>query len=519
MSYSNQITDLEAEQRSQDVQLEPYSLYRSLAAIPQPNVHAILPVPGNAGNFYLHHPQYHQEGALIYGKLQYDGVQYQHPATNLYPAVASSSNHYNHYMAAPSAPRDFPVPVIHGQHEQLPFASTQGSLGINEDSYGRNNLYVDNVGGLFKRKNAEGIPVNFQYQHALVGSSFPPASMVSASFVPPEYRGNGALSFTEDGALRSMSNHLLQGNYVSQGCEFPGNYWSGVQFNSSTREAGTWAWNQSARLPYLPGDIQGCEDGGNISVRGYQVTNGNGGLTSFVYPSIPQRHPNLPRLPPHIQGVRPQFITLPPQMIASSQSHLPSSSFDSAINPFAIVEAGSRYIRPFPPTGFRLYRPQREGFMLGTNTRYHNLPNMRVLPEDGVAMLDIPGYHEVRDSVDQHREMRMDVDNMSYEELLALGEQIGTAKTGLLEEVIVSHLKTRSFSSVGIPCNLESAACSDHKIDFCVICQSDYKDQESVGTLDCGHEYHAECITNWLIVKNNCPICKSTALVAEVKDS
>lgn len=30
-------------------------------------------------------------------------------------------------------------------------------------------------------------------------------------------------------------------------------------------------------------------------------------------------------------------------------------------------------------------------------------------------MLDIPGYHEVRDSVDQHREMRMDVDNMSYE--------------------------------------------------------------------------------------------------------
>lgn len=521
MSYSNQITDLEAEQRSQDVQPEPYAFYRSLATFPQPNVHAISPASGigNAGSFYLHHPQYPQEGALIYGKLQYDGVQYQHPATNLYPAIASSSNHYNHYMAAPSAPRDFLVPVNHGQHEQLPFASAQGNFVINEDSYGRNSHFVDSVGGSFKRKNAEGIPVNFQYQHALVGSSFPPASMGAASFVPPEYRANGSLSFTEDGALGSMRNHLLQGNYVSQAGEFPGNYRSGFQFNSSARETETWAWNQSARLPYLPGDTQGCEDGENISVRGYQVTNGNGGLTSFLYPSIPQGHPNLRHLPSHIQGMRPQFINLPPQMTASSQRHLPSSSFDSPINPFALVEAGSRYIRSFPPTGFRLYRPQPGEFMLGTNTRHHNLPNMRVLPEDGVAMLDIPGYHEVRDSVDQHREMRMDVDHMSYEELLALGEQIGTAKTGLSEEVIVSHLKTRSFSSVEIPCNLESAACSDHKTDFCVICQSDYKDQENVGTLDCGHEYHADCVTNWLIVKNSCPICKSTALLMEGKDS
>ncbi|XP_059301200.1 probable E3 ubiquitin-protein ligase ZFP1 [Lycium ferocissimum] len=498
MSYSNQITDLEAEQRSQDVQPEPCAFYRSLATFPQPNVHAILPGPGNAGNFYLHHPQYHQEGALIYGKLQYNGVQYQHPVTNLDPAIASSSNHYNHYMAAPSTPRDFPVAVNHGQYEQLPFATTQG---INEDSYGRTNLYVDGVGDSFKRKNAEGIPVNFQYQHALVGPSFPLTSMGAASSVSGH---NG--------------NHMLQGNYVGQACQFPGNYWSGLQLNGSSRD--TEAWNHSARLPYMPGNTQNCDDGGNISMRGYQVTYGNGGLTSFVYPSVPPGHPNLLHLPPNIQGARPQFITLPPQMTASSHRHLPSSSsFDSTINPFALVEAGSRFIRPFPPTGFRLYRPQRGEFMLGTNTRHHNLPNMRVLPEDGVAMLDIPGYHEVRDPVDQHREMRMDVDHMSYEELLALGEQIGTAKTGLLEEVIVSNLKTRSFSSVEIPCNLESAACSDHKTDFCVICQFDYKDQENVGTLDCGHEYHAECVKKWLTMKNKCPICKSTALVAEGKDS
>lgn len=48
--------------------------------------------------------------------------------------------------------------------------------------------------------------------------------------------------------------------------------------------------------------------------------------------------------------------------------------------------------------------------------------------------------------------------------------------------------------------------------------QTDYKDQEKVGTLDCGHEYHVDCIKMWLVVKNTCPICKSTALTAGGKD-
>nr|XP_009609637.1 uncharacterized protein LOC104103437 isoform X2 [Nicotiana tomentosiformis] len=153
-------------------------------------------------------------------------------------------------------------------------------------------------------------------------------------------------------------------------------------------------------LPITLGDTRGCEDGGNFSMPGYQVTAGNGGLTSFVHPSVPQGHPNLHHLPPNVQGVRPHIITLPPQMTAASHRHLPSSSLNSSINPFALVEAGPRYIRPFPPTGFRLYRPQRGEFMHETN---------------GVAMLDIPDYHEVRDPADQHGEMRMDVDHMSYE--------------------------------------------------------------------------------------------------------
>ncbi|CAA2955120.1 probable E3 ubiquitin- ligase ZFP1 isoform X1 [Olea europaea subsp. europaea] len=42
-----------------------------------------------------------------------------------------------------------------------------------------------------------------------------------------------------------------------------------------------------------------------------------------------------------------------------------------------------------------------------------------------VAMLEIPGYNEAGDSIDQHWDMRLDVDHMSYE--------IGIVGTGLSE--------------------------------------------------------------------------------------
>ncbi|CAI9262273.1 unnamed protein product [Lactuca saligna] len=57
--------------------------------------------------------------------------------------------------------------------------------------------------------------------------------------------------------------------------------------------------------------------------------------------------------------------------------------------------------------------------------------------KQGVAMLDISNYGR---RVDHHRDMRMDIDHMSYEELLALGEQIGNAGSGLSEDFISGGL-------------------------------------------------------------------------------
>ena len=45
---------------------------------------------------------------------------------------------------------------------------------------------------------------------------------------------------------------------------------------------------------------------------------------------------------------------------------------------------------------------------------------------------------------------------------------------------------------------------------FCPICQDDVKiDSDIVRELECNHIYHIECIDNWLIIKNECPMCKN----------
>ncbi|KAJ0252541.1 hypothetical protein HA466_0117260 [Hirschfeldia incana] len=101
---------------------------------------------------------------------------------------------------------------------------------------------------------------------------------------------------------------------------------------------------------------------------------------------------------------------------------------------------------------------------------------------------------------DRYRDMRLDVDNMSYEELLALEERIGDVCTGLNEEAISNRLKQGKFKS------------STQDAEPCCICQEEYIEGEDMGTLECSHHFHSQCIKEWLKQKNLCPICKKTGL-------
>ncbi|XP_062117024.1 uncharacterized protein LOC133830924 isoform X2 [Humulus lupulus] len=108
---------------------------------------------------------------------------------------------------------------------------------------------------------------------------------------------------------------------------------------------------------------------------------------------------------------------------------------------------------------------------------------------------------------DRFRDMRLDVDNMSYEELLDLGERIGYVNTGLKEEEIGRCLRKIKLSISNDWSRLPSLA--DKK---CSICQEEFETDDDMGKLDCGHGFHTECIRHWLSHKNTCPVCKAEAV-------
>ncbi|XP_050366813.1 probable E3 ubiquitin-protein ligase RHG1A isoform X2 [Argentina anserina] len=123
---------------------------------------------------------------------------------------------------------------------------------------------------------------------------------------------------------------------------------------------------------------------------------------------------------------------------------------------------------------------------------------------EDVMILDQSMLFGVADIHDRHRDMRLDVDNMSYEELLALEERIGNVNTGLSEEIISNRLKHKKYVA------MESQA--ETETEPCCVCQEEYNAGDDLGMLECGHDFHSDCIKQWLTHKNLCPICKTTAL-------
>ncbi|KAJ6385713.1 hypothetical protein OIU77_028821 [Salix suchowensis] len=128
--------------------------------------------------------------------------------------------------------------------------------------------------------------------------------------------------------------------------------------------------------------------------------------------------------------------------------------------------------------------------------------NLRV---EDYMLFDPLIYHGMAEMHDQHRDMRLDVDNMSYEELLALEERIGDVSTGLSGETILKLMKQQKHVPVGTE--------SPEDLEPCCICQEAYVDGDDMGIIDCGHDFHTTCIKQWLMQKNLCPICKMTALI------
>ncbi|KAL6985086.1 hypothetical protein U1Q18_018464 [Sarracenia purpurea var. burkii] len=116
---------------------------------------------------------------------------------------------------------------------------------------------------------------------------------------------------------------------------------------------------------------------------------------------------------------------------------------------------------------------------------------------------------------DQHQDLRLDIDNMSYEELLALEEKMGTVSTALSEEALSKCLERTTYQP---PEGAMECSGNDNE-GKCSICQEEYIIGDEVGRLECKHGYHTVCIHEWLRLKNWCPICKASAALPSQSSS
>ncbi|CAE6075363.1 unnamed protein product [Arabidopsis arenosa] len=102
-------------------------------------------------------------------------------------------------------------------------------------------------------------------------------------------------------------------------------------------------------------------------------------------------------------------------------------------------------------------------------------------------------------------EDEVDPDQLSYEELIALGDFIGVEKRGMTPTEISTCLKASTYIF----------SHNKNEIDRCVVCQMEFEERESLVVLrPCDHPYHSECITKWLETKKICPICCSEPSVS-----
>ncbi|KAL7219315.1 hypothetical protein ACSBR2_012398 [Camellia fascicularis] len=196
---------------------------------------------------------------------------------------------------------------------------------------------------------------------------------------------------------------------------------------------------------------------------------------------------------PHMQAMRGNNLDLQPQVPSSSNRHQTNNNTRQ--------HNASNSSRDSHDDGYRNFGP---------STRQDN----SIVTFDGFAIQLVDGVILLEGVADSDvSNMRLEgEEDMSYEELLDLEEQMGHINTGLSEETIIRNLKVRTHISSVRQLNLNKVPSLDQEPEICAICQGEYENYDTIGSLGCRHDYHAVCIKKWLQEKNICPLCKSTAL-------
>ncbi|XP_022139551.1 probable E3 ubiquitin-protein ligase ZFP1 isoform X3 [Momordica charantia] len=462
-SHTTSAIDLELDQQGQ-------------GTFSQRSNHSMVTGFRSSTNPEVQHQPEHANGAILYAMSQYSGSMIQR-AQDMWVATAGNPCSY---LTSPYGNEQFPSP-------------RSGLMGIPSDAYARNSHFIEEVGSPYKRRFAEPVLVNFQGPNSSASSE-----SLNAPFDP---------------MFCHTRSHLARGEYMVQHLQPASNaLWLDQRFNCNFEDRGAWNWNHAPAGFPVHGDnaIRGASENSNSGLHRYSEIGGMNCSPSFQHPpSTLIQHPSyrIPLPQPHLQGQRGQNICLNPPVAAVTQRFPLSSAYGIMHQQF--LELEPRQTRDLPFNDRRVYNPHETMF------RRHLTSRMRVLQEGEAG---VPGAQasasasDSNDIGDAYRDMRLDIEHMSYEELLALEEQIGYVGTGLSEEIITSQLKTRISMPSARDANLEEAASRNEETNSCTICLDVIEDGKKIGILDCGHYYHADCLKQWLLIKNVCPVCKSEAL-------
>ncbi|KAJ0100922.1 hypothetical protein Patl1_06135 [Pistacia atlantica] len=225
---------------------------------------------------------------------------------------------------------------------------------------------------------------------------------------------------------------------------------------------------------------------GSSAVRPWINHNSARGIAGYSHDSNSNRNPLFP--PSQLLGLHAQAEQLPQKMVCS----ISRESYSSHSAPFS---AGGRHSNHWDIQS----RAALESVQPLPNAAHAH----HQVGSENQIMVNYSSLYTMRNMFDQYRDMRLDIDNMSYEELLALGERIGNVGTGLSKYGISKCLAKTSYF------NLDE----NKKEGTCAICLEDYNDKYEIGTVkNCLHHYHVECIEKWLSMKNACPICQVPVL-------
>ncbi|KAG8067277.1 hypothetical protein GUJ93_ZPchr0005g14962 [Zizania palustris] len=351
-------------------------------------------------------------------------------------------------------------------------------------SHWNDHHYVGNHEG--SQRNVRG-----RYDHNSIHLEHGPAAACHSSSVNvPPYHPNANASFRSTPVQPDRAPLSLPPRIVPPGIDVSSN----IAFRERPYFPASQSTNISAPVTTLPGpcDNMPFSHGGYVPRSAY----GNN-LCSFPLPAFaPSSSSGTVSVEPAIASYPPAVTSYPPATSAAASSVQQFHAEDVAsLRHTRHVSVGS--------SGSARSRRMRDPYH-----GFHHLMiednNLGRSATERFMMLNQLVIHESREAFDPHWDMRLDIDDMSYEELLALEERIGHVNTGLADEKISS-------------CVMEVACCSndhlqgDQNNESCVICLEEYKSEDSLGRLKCGHRFHTNCIKKWLQVKNTCPVCKAAA--------